>query len=409
MIPTERIDGGLHIEEVCLQSLAETVGTPAYVYSHSHIQTQFAKLSNAFAAIPHRLCYSVKANSNLTILGVFRRLGASFDVVSGGELARVLAAGGDPSDVVFSGVGKRTDEIDYALKLGILCFNVESESELLRLSERARLLETPANVAVRVNPNIDARTHPYISTGLKENKFGVPIEHAADLYRRIVDDPFLKATGIDCHIGSALTEDTPLLDALDALLELRRELDEMGIAVHHLDLGGGMGVPYQNEPEFDVSGYGAAVRQRLAGVGADDLEVWLEPGRFLVAGAGVLLTRIEYLKTYGAADAKQFAVVDASMSELIRPALYTAYHEVQPVAARNADDGYHSHLGRGWSCMRVCGLSRQRPDADIGRRRPPGHRWRRCLRHGSGFQLQYPPTTCGGARCRRASPGHPAP
>ncbi|MEZ5595268.1 MAG: diaminopimelate decarboxylase [Pseudomonadales bacterium] len=313
------------VEDVCAAEIAQRVGTPAYVYSSAHFSSRYRALVSALAGVNHRIFYSVKANSNLSVLRLFRELGAGFDIVSAGELERALAAGATPGDIVFSGVGKRVDEIDYALKLGIHCFNVESADELARLSERARLLGRRARMALRINPDIDARTHPYISTGLKENKFGVPIQAAAALYARAHADEHLDVEGIDCHIGSQIAEVTPLIQALDAMLALRRELQDAGIPVRHLDLGGGLGIAYQNEADFDVTAYGNALRDRLRGEG---VAVAMEPGRFLVGNGGALLTRVEYLKPALLADAPSFAIVDAAMTELIRPALYSAWHDV---------------------------------------------------------------------------------
>jgi diaminopimelate decarboxylase len=324
-----RAHGRLHMEGVDLAQLAEAVGTPTYVYSAGHMRSRYARLASAFDGIDTRICYAVKANSNLSVLSLFADLGAGFDIVSGGELQRVLAIGADPSGVVFSGVGKRADEIDFALKAGIGCFNVESAGELERIARQARNLGTAAPVALRVNPDIDAKTHPYISTGLKANKFGVPIDEAVALYRWAQEEDALRVIGIDCHIGSQIVDTEPLLEALDALLALHDRLASEGIGIEHLDLGGGMGVAYQNEPDFDVQTYGRAVADRLVG---RKVAVHLEPGRFLTANAGVLLTRVEYLKR---GHEKNFAVVDAAMNDLIRPALYQAWHDVVPVAERD--------------------------------------------------------------------------
>ncbi len=325
-----RAHGRLQMDGVDLTQLAEAVGTPTYVYSANHMRSRYAHLAEGFSGVETRICYAVKANSNLSVLSLFAELGAGFDIVSGGELQRVLAIGADPSGVVFSGVGKRTDEIDFALKAGIGCFNVESASELERIARQAHNLGTAAPVALRVNPDIDAKTHPYISTGLKANKFGVPIDEAMALYRWAREQESLRIIGIDCHIGSQIVDKGPLLEALDALLTLHDALASEGIEIEHLDLGGGMGVAYQNEPDFDVQAYGRSVAERLAGRA---VVVHLEPGRYLTANAGVLLTRVEYLKR---GHEKNFAIVDAAMNDLIRPALYQAWHDVLPVAEHDA-------------------------------------------------------------------------
>ncbi len=318
----------LQIEQVPLPLLAERYGTPLYVYSQGHFSAQYQALSQALAPLPHLICYAVKANSNLAVLQLFARLGAGFDIVSGGELERVLRAGGDPAKVVFSGVGKTAAEMDFALKLGIHCFNVESEPELELLAQRAKLLGLRAPVSIRVNPNIDARTHPYISTGLKHNKFGVPQARALDLYHLIENSPQLEAKGLDCHIGSLIMEPGPLVQALDNLLVLLDALAARGIPLRHLDIGGGLGVPYRNEAPFDLAAYAAAIKDRLQG---RNLQLLLEPGRFLVANGGVLLTRVQYLKPALDGEGRNFAVVDAAMNDLIRPTLYQAYHSIEPV------------------------------------------------------------------------------
>jgi len=321
-------DGVLHAEQVSLVQIAEQVGTPVYVYSRAHFESRYRALVAALAPLPVDICYAVKANSNLQVLRCFHQLGAGFDIVSGGELQRVLSAGGDPSRVVFSGVGKTVAEIDFALKAGIGCFNVESGAELDRVAERANLLGRRAAISIRVNPNVDAGTHPYISTGLKRNKFGVPIAAARDLYRTAARHPALDVRGIDCHIGSQIGSPAPLLEALASLLELVDALAAEGIVLTHLDLGGGLGVRYRDELDFDVMAYGAHLRQALAG---RTLRLVLEPGRFLVANGGVLLTRVEYLKSGTAPDTPNFAIVDAAMNDLIRPALYQAWHDIVPV------------------------------------------------------------------------------
>ena len=323
----------LHVESVAVPDIVASVGSPVYIYSRRYLETQYQRLVAAFSGTDVRIYYAVKANSNLAILRCFAALGAGFDIVSAGELSRVLAAGGDPAKVVFSGVGKTTEEIDFALKLGIDCFNVESAAELDRLSARAELLNTVASVAVRVNPDVDARTHPYISTGLKENKFGVPIEQARDLYRVAADRQWLKTTGIACHIGSQMSEAEPILEALQNLMVLHEELSNDGFELDHLDLGGGFGVSYDDEPEFDIAAFGSALRAALADRPSSDrpLALAVEPGRFLVANAGILVTKVEYLKPAPTPQHRNFAVVDAAMNDLIRPALYQAWHRVENV------------------------------------------------------------------------------
>ena len=323
----------LHVESVAVPDIVASVGSPVYIYSRRYLETQYQRLVAAFDGTDVRIYYAVKANSNLAILRCFAALGAGFDIVSAGELSRVLAAGGDPAKVVFSGVGKTTEEIDFALKLGIDCFNVESAAELDRLSARAELLNKVASVAVRVNPDVDARTHPYISTGLKENKFGVPIEQARELYRAAADRQWLKTTGIACHIGSQMSEAEPILEALQNLMVLHEELSNDGFELDHLDLGGGFGVSYDDEPEFDIAAFGSALRAALADRPSSDrpLALAVEPGRFLVANAGILVTKVEYLKPAPTPQHRNFAVVDAAMNDLIRPALYQAWHRVENV------------------------------------------------------------------------------
>jgi diaminopimelate decarboxylase len=321
-------DNQLHMEEVALATIAEAVGTPSYVYSKRYLDEAVTALKAAFAGTPTKIHYSVKANSNLSILRIMATHGCGFDIVSGGELSRVVAAGCDPADVIFSGVGKTTEEIDYAIKLNIHCFNVESEQELSRISERAENLHKIAAVSMRVNPNVDAQTHPYISTGLRENKFGVSVDVARQLYQQASEDPNLNPTGVDCHIGSQISRTEPLLEALTNLLSLVDELDRSGIKLEHIDLGGGMGIRYNDEDPLDIESYGGAVAQLLSG---RRQTIFLEPGRSLTANGGVLLTRAEYTKPGAGDDIPNFAVVDAAMNDLIRPALYQAWHDVLPV------------------------------------------------------------------------------
>jgi len=321
--------GSHHLEAdgVSLDDIAAAVGTPTYVYSAPAIRAAVTRLQHAFADRDIGLRYAVKANSNLAILQLMQSLGTGFDIVSGGELSRVLAAGGDPGTVVFSGVGKKIEEIDLALKVGIECFNIESAAELERVSGRAGLLNLVAPISLRVNPDVDAGTHPYISTGLKQNKFGIPMHSALALYQQAAADPHLRVMGIDCHIGSQINTSAPLIEALRSVLALVDELRQQGIEVEHIDLGGGMGVSYHDEVALDLEAYAAEVQQLMA---RRPQRLLLEPGRCLVANAGVLLTRVEYLKPT-ADDAPNFAVVDAAMNDLIRPALYQAWHDVQPV------------------------------------------------------------------------------
>lgn len=324
-----RIDGRLHLEGVALDGLAARFGTPLYVYSRQALEDAYQSYVHAFADVPHQICYAVKANSSLAILNLFARLGAGFDIVSGGELARVVAAGGNPARVVFSGVGKTADEMRAALDAGILCFNVESVSELHRLNRVAREMGKRAPVSFRVNPDVDPKTHPYISTGLKENKFGVPIAEAPELYRLAASLGNLEVSGIDCHIGSQLIDLSPLVDAADRVLALVDSLAAEGIRLRHIDLGGGVGIRYRDEPQPDLAEYGQALAARFAGRSE---KLLLEPGRSLVGNAGLLLTRVEYLKP---GEDKNFAIVDAAMNDLMRPALYEAYHEITPVMSRD--------------------------------------------------------------------------
>jgi diaminopimelate decarboxylase len=332
-------DGQLFAEGVALTTLAERFGTPTYVYSRAHIEAQYRAYADALQGIPSLVCYAVKANSNLGVLNVLARLGAGFDIVSGGELERVLAAGGQAERVVFSGVGKSREDMRRALQVGVHCFNVESTDELERLQQIAAELGVRAPISLRVNPDVDAGTHPYISTGLKENKFGIDIATAEDVYLRAAQLPNLEIIGVDCHIGSQLTSMAPFIDALDRLLALVDRLGECGIHLRHLDLGGGLGVRYRDEQPPAVADYIAAVRQRLEG---RDLALVFEPGRFVVANAGVLLTRVEYLKH---TEHKDFAIVDAAMNDLIRPALYQAWMDVKAVQPRAGEGRAYDVVG----------------------------------------------------------------
>ncbi|WNZ78307.1 diaminopimelate decarboxylase [Pseudomonas sp. P105] len=320
--------GELFAEGVALSALAERFGTPTYVYSRAHIEAQYLAFADALAGMPHLVCFAVKANSNLGVLNALARLGAGFDIVSGGELERVLAAGGSADKIVFSGVGKTREDMRRALEVGVHCFNVESTDELERLQLVAAEMGVRAPISLRVNPDVDAGTHPYISTGLKENKFGIAIADAEDVYVRAAQLPNLEVLGVDCHIGSQLTTLEPFIDALDRLLALVDRLSDCGIYLRHIDLGGGVGVRYRDEEPPLVADYVKAVRERLDG---RDLALMFEPGRYIVANAGVLLTRVEYLKH---TEHKDFAIVDAAMNDLIRPALYQAWMDVTAVRPR---------------------------------------------------------------------------
>ncbi|MBP8065811.1 MAG: diaminopimelate decarboxylase [Aeromonadaceae bacterium] len=319
-----RENGQLFAEECNLSELAAQHGTPLYVYSRATLERHWHAFDQAAGDVPHLICYAVKANGNLAILNLLARLGSGFDIVSGGELARVVAAGGDPAKVVFSGVGKTEAEMRYALEQQILCFNLESEAELERLNTVAGDMGKVARISVRVNPDIDAGTHPYISTGLKQNKFGVPIERAVALYHRAATLPNIDIVGIDCHIGSQLTELEPFLEAMDRLLALIDRLAAEGIHIHHLDVGGGLGVNYSDENPPHPEQYAAALKAKLVG---RDLQLIFEPGRAIIANAGVLLTRVEYLKE---GEERHFALVDAAMNDLIRPSLYGAWMNIIP-------------------------------------------------------------------------------
>ncbi len=332
-------DGELFAEGVALSAIAERFGTPTYVYSRAYIEAQYRAYADALSGMPHMVCFAVKANSNLGVLNVLARLGAGFDIVSRGELERVLAAGGKAERIVFSGVGKTREDMRRALEVGVHCFNVESTDELERLQEVAAELNVRAPISLRVNPDVDAGTHPYISTGLKENKFGIAIAAAEDVYIRASQLPNLEVIGVDCHIGSQLTTLEPFIDALDRLLDLVDRLGDCGIHLHHIDLGGGLGVRYRDEEPPLAADYIKAVRERLAG---RDLGLLFEPGRFIVANAGTLLTRVEYLKH---TEHKDFAIVDAAMNDLIRPALYQAWMEVTAVRPRDSEPRAYDIVG----------------------------------------------------------------
>jgi diaminopimelate decarboxylase len=329
----------LWIEDVALEQVAERFGTPCYVYSRAALTSAFQSFDKAFGARPHLICYAAKANSNLAILNLFARLGSGFDIVSGGELARVLVAGGDPHKVVFSGVGKSADELRQGLDAGILCFNVESAGELRRLSAVAAAAGKTAAVSLRVNPDVDPLTHPYISTGLKNIKFGVPFGDALPVYREAAGLPGIRVAGIDCHIGSQITEIPPFLDALAKILGIVDQLAAEGIEIHHLDLGGGLGIRYQDEEPPAPAQYIGALLEALA---RRPQQILLEPGRALVGNAGVLLTKVEYLK-HGAE--RNFAIVDAAMNDLLRPALYEAWHDIRVVRPRTGSTRLYDVVG----------------------------------------------------------------
>ncbi len=326
--------GQLHAESVPLAEIARSVGTPAYVYSRATLSRHYQAFDQALQDIPHLICYAVKANSNLAVLNVLARLGAGFDIVSGGELERVIRAGGDPEKVDFSGVGKASAEIRAALRAGIKCFNVESADELERISGSAGQLGLRAPVSLRVNPDVDPKTHPYISTGLKENKFGIPADEAYELYTLAhCEYPMLDLVGIDCHIGSQLTEISPVIEALDRVLDLLEKLKQARVNLRHIDIGGGLGISYQDEQPPEPEQYVQALRERLQQRNMTDLTLILEPGRAIAGNAGVLLTRVEYMKN---TPGHHFAIVDAAMNDLMRPALYDAWQEVVAVAPRSS-------------------------------------------------------------------------
>lgn len=320
--------GELYAEEQSLTALAAQYGTPTYVYSRAALEQHWLAFDEAFSAYPHLVCYAVKANSNLAVLNVLARLGSGFDIVSAGELARVIAAGGQADKTVFSGVGKTVKEIDYALRAGIRCFNVESEPELYRISEVAVRLGKTAPISIRVNPDVDAQTHPYISTGLKENKFGIAIEDALQIYQQAATLPGLQIVGVDCHIGSQLTSVRPFVDALERVLALIDALAAEGIVIQHMDIGGGLGICYRDETPPTPAEYAHAMQHLLAG---RELDILLEPGRAIAGNAGILLTKVEYIKP---TEAKSFAIVDAAMNDLLRPALYQSWMAIEAVRPR---------------------------------------------------------------------------
>ncbi|UYO93660.1 diaminopimelate decarboxylase [Pollutimonas sp. M17] len=351
------LNGSLHAERVPLADLAREYGTPLYVYSRQALHDAWEAYRTAARDRDVLVCYGMKANSNLAVLNEFKKLGSGFDIVSGGELARVLAIGGDPSRIVFSGVGKQAWEMKNALEAGVKCFNVESEAELLRLSQVAHAMGKVAPVSLRVNPDVDAQTHPYISTGLKENKFGIAIETALAVYQRAAALPGLEIVGVDCHIGSQITEVSPYIDALGKLIALIEELAGAGIHLKHLDLGGGIGIRYTDETLLSPTTLLDKVFQELDRHGLGHLQIVLEPGRSLVGNAGVLLTTVEYLKH---SEAKNFAIVDAAMNDLIRPTLYDAWHSVKPVNPRERNAGTPSYDIVGPICESGDWLARNR-------------------------------------------------
>ena len=322
-----RIQGILHAEQCSLLQLAERFGTPLYVYSKAAFEKHYLDMDRAFDFIDHQICFAVKSNSNLAVLNVLAKLGAGFDIVTGGELARVLAAGGDPAKIVFSGLGKSEADIEKALQVGIACFNVESYAELDRIQKVAEKQGKKAPISLRVNPDVDAKTHPYISTGLKENKFGIPSDTVYETYQYAASLSNLDVVGIDCHIGSQLTETKPFVDALDRVMVMIAELKKRGIDLKHIDIGGGLGVCYKDETPPSVEEYANALKPALQKLG---LKVYMEPGRSISANAGVLLTKVYLLKP---TNHRNFAIIDAAMNDLIRPSLYEAWMDIQSVDA----------------------------------------------------------------------------
>ena len=323
-----RIHGVLHAEQCSLDQLAQQYGTPLYVYSKATFEKHYLDMDQAFSFIDHQICFAVKSNSNLAVLNVLAKLGSGFDIVTGGELARVLAAGGDATKIVFSGLGKQEADIQKALEVGIACFNVESHAELDRIQKVAAGLGKKAPISLRVNPDVDAKTHPYISTGLKENKFGIPSDSVFETYQYAASLPNLDVIGIDCHIGSQLTETQPFVDALDRVIMMIAKLKELGIQLKHIDIGGGLGVTYKDETPPSVAEYANAMRPALKKLG---LKVYMEPGRSISANAGVLVTKVDLLKP---TKYRNFAIIDAAMNDLIRPSLYQAWMDIQAVVSR---------------------------------------------------------------------------
>ena len=333
-------NGQLFAEDVAVADIARAHGTPCYIYSRATLERHWHAFNDAFGTQPHLVCYAVKANSNIAILNLFARLGSGFDIVSVGELERVLRAGGDPSKVVFSGVSKKASEIRRALEVGIRCFNVESEPELARINAVAGEMGKIAPISLRVNPDVDAQTHPYISTGLKENKFGIEISRAEEVYLKAAALPHLNVVGIDCHIGSQLLTLSPFMDALQRVLALAERLAEQGVKVHHLDIGGGLGVRYRDDQVAPTPAEYMA--QLFTDERLREYEIFVEPGRAIAANAGILVTEVEFLKM---AEYKNFAVIDAAMNDLIRPALYSAWQEIIPVVPREGETATYDIVG----------------------------------------------------------------
>ena len=333
-------NGQLFAEDVAVADIARAHGTPCYIYSRATLERHWHAFNDAFGTQPHLVCYAVKANSNIAILNLFARLGSGFDIVSVGELERVLRAGGDPSKVIFSGVSKKSSEIRRALEVGIRCFNVESEPELARINAVAGEMGKIAPISLRVNPDVDAQTHPYISTGLKENKFGIEISRAEEVYLKAAALPHLNVVGIDCHIGSQLLTLSPFMDALQRVLALAERLAEQGVKVHHLDIGGGLGVRYRDDQIAPTPAEYMA--QLFTDERLREYEIFVEPGRAIAANAGILVTEVEFLKM---AEYKNFAVIDAAMNDLIRPALYSAWHEIIPVVPREGETATYDIVG----------------------------------------------------------------
>ena len=330
----------LFAEDVAVSDIAAQYGTPTYIYSKATLERHWHAFNNAVSAHKHLVCYAVKANSNLGVLSVLANLGSGFDIVSGGELARVIAAGGDPSKVVFSGVAKTINEIEYALKSGIKCFNVESIPELDRINQVAQSIDIKAPISLRINPDVDAKTHPYISTGLKANKFGIAKDDAMAAYEYAKQLSHLDIQGMDCHIGSQLTDLSPFVDALERLLLLIDELAKKDIHISHLDVGGGLGVTYNDEAPPHPDAYAAAMAEKM--VGRENLTLILEPGRAIAANAGILITKVEFLKQ---GEEKSFAIVDAAMNDLLRPALYSAWQKIEPVEKPSGEAKLYDVVG----------------------------------------------------------------
>ena len=332
-------NGTLHIEQVAVKDLAQQFGTPLYAYSRQHFEQRWQAFDQAFGEQPHLVCYAVKANSNIAILNLLAKQGAGFDIVSQGELERVLAAGGDPEKVVFSGVAKKPAEIRRALEVGIKCFNIESHAELNRIQQVAAEMDAIAPISIRVNPDVDAKTHPYISTGLKDNKFGVAIHTAPALYAKAAQMPNIQILGIDCHIGSQLIDTHPFVDAIQRVLHLKETLQQQGIEIHHLDLGGGLGIQYTDEQPPSIPEY---VQTLVKAVADEGIEILIEPGRAIAGNGGMLITQVEFLKI---TEHKNFAIIDAAMNDLIRPALYQSHQDIVPVSP------HQSGFERSWDLV----------------------------------------------------------